>query len=345
MNESVLNVRSSVSQNYRKLLSPWALIALIIALIIMLVPEHAEELLSFAAQALAFTLPYILFAVVLIGMLKATGAEHALAIAFQGKEYCMIVLASLFGGLAPFCSCEVIPFVAGLIAAGAPLSAIMAFWLSSPLIDPPTLFITAAALGWHFAIAKAVFAVGIGLLGGMIIVSFNRAGFLHAPAKANSITSCCSCGPAFGSNKPYWKFWQESERIDVFKSVAQENTLFLVKWLTLAYLLESLMIAYVPAEVIGSVVGGEGIFPIVISAIIGAPAYLNSYIAPPLVAGLIEQGMSNGAGMAFMISGAVSSIPAMIGVYSLVRLPVFISYIGLGFLGAVVSGVLFMMVI
>ncbi len=39
----------------------------------------------------------------------------------------MIVLAALFGGLAPFCSCQVIPFVAGLLALGTPLPAVMAF--------------------------------------------------------------------------------------------------------------------------------------------------------------------------------------------------------------------------
>ena len=41
----------------------------------------------------------------------------------------------LLGALAPFCSCEVIPFISALLAVGAPLSAVMAFWLASPLMD------------------------------------------------------------------------------------------------------------------------------------------------------------------------------------------------------------------
>ena len=45
------------------------------------------------------------------------------------------------------------------------------------------------------------------------------------------------------------------------------NGHFLLKWLSLAYLLESMMIAYIPAESIGHLLGGDGIFPIVLSAL------------------------------------------------------------------------------
>ena len=102
---------------------------------------------------------------------------------------------------------------------------------------------------------------------------------------------------------------------------------------------------YVPAELIARVVGGEGVVPIGIAALVGMPAYLNSYVAPPLLAGLIELGMSNGAAMAFMISGAVSSIPAMAAVWSLVKKQVFFTYIGLGVSGAIISGIAFSAVI
>jgi hypothetical protein len=74
------------------------------------------------------------------------------------------------------------------------------------------------------------------------------------------------------------------------------------------------------------------------------PAYLNSYVAPPLLAGLMSQGMSAGAALAFMIAGAVSSIPAMAAVWSLVKPRVFATYLGLGVSGAILSGVVFQMI-
>ncbi len=42
----------------------------------------------------------------------------------------------------------------------------MAFWLASPLIDPPTFVITVSELGLPFALSRAAFAVALGLLGG-----------------------------------------------------------------------------------------------------------------------------------------------------------------------------------
>lgn len=135
--------------------TPWALIVALLVAVAAFDPGNWVAVVTFAAKALAHTGQYILFAVLLLSYLKATGAEVMVARAFEGRETRMILLAALFGGLAPFCSCEVIPFIAGLLALGAPLSAVMAFWLSSPLIDPPTLLITAGALGWPFAIGKA----------------------------------------------------------------------------------------------------------------------------------------------------------------------------------------------
>ena len=51
-------------------------------------------------------------------------------------------------------------------------------------------------------------------------------------------------------------------------------------------------------------------------ALVSAPAYLNGYAAPALVAGLMQQGMSAGAAMALMVAGSVSSIPAMVAVWA-----------------------------
>ena len=328
----------------QKLKTPWTVTFLVPVAVAIFDPTNVTAIILFAISALLSTLPYIVFAVVLIAGLKAAGAEAMIAKAFQGRENRMIVLAALFGGLAPFCSCEVIPFIAGLLALGAPLGAVMAFWLSSPLIDPPTLLITAAALGWPFAIGKAVAAVMLGLFGGFAVKAMTIGGYFANPLKARQ-ASGCGCGPNPFDGKPVWAFWNEGARRAVFAQEFMHNAAFLIKWLALAYALEALLVTYVPASVIAGIVGGEGVIPIGIAALVGMPAYLNAYVAPPLLAGLIAQGMSNGAAMAFMISGAVSSIPAMAAVWSLVKPRVFVTYLGLGLSGAIVSGVIFSYVV
>lgn len=100
------------------------------------------------------------------------------------------------------------------------------------------------------------------------------------------------------------------------------------------------MIHYVPAEMVASVLGGDGIKPIILGALVGGPAYLNGYAAVPLVDALLQQGMSNGAAMSFMIAGGVSCIPAAIAVWALVRPRVFMAYIMIAMSGAIIAGML-----
>ncbi|WP_298821767.1 permease [uncultured Roseibium sp.] len=334
--------KSFPGRNY--VLSTWMIVIAGPLLVLVFDSGQFVPFVSFAVAAFGGTLPYIAFAVALIAWLKAAGAEAYVGRAFEGRETQAIFLAALFGGLAPFCSCEVIPFIAGLLAVGAPLSAIMAFWLSSPLIDPPTLLITAGALGWSFAIGKAVFAVTLGLFGGFLVSVLLKMGVFASPVKSGSMAGGCGCGASPLTGRPVWRFWGETERRQKFADELKNNALFLIKWLALAYVLEAALVTYVPADLIAGIVGGTGLGSIVISALVGMPAYLNSYVAPPLLAGLMDQGMSAGAAMAFMIAGAVSSIPAMAAVWSLVKPPVFAMYLGLGFVGAVLSGLVFQLV-
>ena len=324
--------------NLPKIDGAWLAVLLLLAGLAAFDPAQLPKSLDFAVGALVNTAPYIVFAVLAVAYLKASGAEAIVAKAFEGRQVRMIVLAAMMGGLSPFCSCEVIPFIAGLLALGTPLAPVMAFWLSSPLMDPPAFLITAGALGWDFAIAKTMIAVSMGLFGGFVMLSMTRSGLFANSLRERSAGGCGGCGSPF-KGKPNWTFWNEEKRRATFRKEAMANGYFLIKWLSLAYVLESMMIAYIPAETIAHVLGGDGIFPIVLAALVGAPAYLNSYAAPPLVAGLMEQGMSAGAGMAFVVAGGVSSIPAMTAVFALVKRQVFAAYIALGFSGAVLAGI------
>jgi uncharacterized membrane protein YraQ (UPF0718 family) len=309
---------------------------LIVGVLAFFDPSAVAPTLAETAQHFGGTLPFILFAVVAIGAMKATGSERLLDGVFEGRETRMIVLGAVAGALSPFCSCQVIPFIAALLAAGAPLGAVMAFWLASPLMDPAMFSITAGGLGWDFAIAKTVAALGLGIFGGLTVKLMARSAVFADPLRAQpKIGGCC------GAKKLTlnWRFWQEAERRRSFAQTAWDNLLFLGKWLLLAYLLQSLMIAYVPADLVARLIGGEGLGPVLIGALVGAPAYLNGYAAVPLIAGLLDQGMSPGAAMSFAIAGGVSCIPAAVAVWALVKPRVFAAYLGLALAGAVIAGI------
>ncbi|MEM7721738.1 MAG: permease [Pseudomonadota bacterium] len=333
---------ADISQNPRPIAEAWARVDKVAVTFILIVTVLAIFDRSAVVPTLAEmmdhflgTLPFILFAVVAIGLLKATGSERLLDGAFQGREMRMIAVGALAGGLSPFCSCEVIPFVAALLAAGAPLSAVMAFWLASPLMDPAMFAITAGGLGFDFAVAKTIAAIALGLAGGLAVMVFAKSPVFADPLRTKPAIGGC-CGVKKLSLN--WRFWEEAPRRKIFGEAALENLLFLGKWLLLAYLLQALLIRYVPAEFIAQVIGGAGIGPIIIGALVGAPAYLNGYAAVPLMAGLLEQGMSPGAAMSFVIAGGVSSIPAAVAVWALVKPRVFVAYLGLAMVGAVIAG-------
>ena len=319
----------------------WLASGMILAALAVLDPSQAGESALFAGAALLHTAPYLILSIAIAAWAGATGADNVIAKAFTGAPLMMIGLAALAGAVSPFCSCGVIPLIAALLAMGVPLSAVMAFWLASPIMDPSMFMLTAGVLDLDFAVAKTLAAIGLGVFGGLVVHVLARGGALADPLREGVGNGGCGGAKVRAPRPVFWRFWTEAERRVKFGREATKTSLFLAKWLTLAFLLESLMLAWIPAETVTSVLGGEGIGPILTATLVGVPAYLNGYAALPLVGGLIDQGMAPGAGMAFLVAGGVTSIPAAMAVWALVRPPVFLLYLALSLTGALASGLLF----
>ena len=313
-------------------------IILVWAGILALSPAQGRESFLFTGQQLLGVAPFLFGSIAIAAYAKASGADNLIAKAFQGHVAVMVALASFMGALSPFCSCGVIPLIAALLAMGVPLSAVMAFWLASPLMDPAKFVLSMGVLGGEFAIAQTVAAIGIGLLGGFGVLALQAQGLIQSPLRDGIGNGGCAGANLRAPGEPVWRFWQEGPRRKAFIDAAVSNAFFLGKWLALAFLLESLMLAYVPAESVAEVLGGGDWFTVVIASLVGIPAYLNGYAAMPLVAGLIDQGMAPGAGMAFLIAGGVTSIPAAVAVFALARLPLFFAYLTFALMGSVLAG-------
>ena len=279
-------------------------------------------------------LPFFILAIGLAAYAKASGADAIIASVFSGSPVRATVLAAFVGALSPFCSCGVIPLIAAMLGAGVPLAPVMAFWIASPIMDPEMFILTAAGIGINFAIAKTLATIVMGLLAGFSVLLVQRYGFLKDPLQANVVSGCASSGANTGIS---WRFWQEPQRIALFRSESYSIGVFLGKWLAFAFFLESLMLAYISPDWIADYVGADNSFAIPLAALIGVPSYLNGYAAIPLISGLLEMGMTPGAAMAFITAGAVSSIPAAIAVFALVKKPVFALYLSLGLIGSMLT--------
>ena len=300
----------------------------------------AWRTLGYVVSELVHLGPWFTLSVLFAAAAKATGGDAIVARAFAGREGRMIPLAAIGGGLTPFCSCGVIPLVAGLFGAGVPLAPVMAFWIASPLMDPTQFFVIAGSLGVGFAIAKTVAAVGMGLLGGYGTMLLTRTGLLST-GDALRITverkSCCKSAKQGAAAKPLWRFWEEGERAQVFLIASATTAWFLIRWLALAFVIESLMTAWLPPEVIARWLG-TGPFAIPLAVLIGVPVYINGLAAVPFVAGLIQLGMNPPAGLAFMLATTATGFAAMTAVWALVRPKVFALYLAFAVLGALLAG-------
>jgi uncharacterized protein len=294
-------------------------------------PAQVWPTLRFSAGAVVVILPWLAISVTCAAYARASGLDRLVARAFTGRPARMIVLAALAGALSPFCSCGVIPVIAGLLAAGVPLAPVMAFWLSSPLMDPNMFALTAATMGLEFALAKLLAAIGVGLMSGLVTrLLAGRLGVGDGLRVARSGRAPSAAGPV------RWNVFATPGTRQAFASSAGGTGWFLLRWMTFAFVLESLMVAWLPAERVIALLGEESM-AIPIAVLVGVPAYINGFAALPLVSGLVGLGMSPAAALAFLVSGGIASVPAAAAVWALARPRVFMLYLGLGVVGSLLA--------
>jgi uncharacterized protein len=210
---------------------------------------------------------------------------------------------------------------------------VMAFWLSSPLMDPNMFALTAATLGLEFAVAKLLAAIGIGVLSGTVthvLVARGRLGqVLRMP-----FTGGDGHPPARGPVQ--WNVLAAPVTRRSFAATAAGTSWFLLRWMAFAFVLESLMVAWLPADRVVALLGEEAM-AIPMAVLVGVPAYLNGFAALPLVSGLVALGMEPAVGLAFLVAGGIASIPAAAAVWALARPRVFALYLGLGVTGSLLA--------
>ncbi|MGF1611943.1 MAG: permease [Kiloniellales bacterium] len=352
--------------------SAWIAVALAAVLLAVLFPEPAFETAGFVTANLLAMAPVILLAAGLTGLVRASGAETVLARVFAGREGVMILSAAALGAITPICGLGVLPVIASLLAAGTPLAPIMAFWLASPITDPAMLAITAGTLGPAFAVAKTLAAFAIGVISGFATQALLARGAFPAPLRSHRLPkglypeqsagdcprpasargqpptgtvpsaaySACDSACA-GPDSLDWRIWRAPARRLLFLAEARGAILVMLKWLSLAFALESLLRASLPPEIIADHVGVGSDWAIPLAVLIGTPLYVDGYAALPLVRGLIELGMAPGAAMAFLVAGGITSLYASVAVLALVRLPLFLWYLVLAIAGSALSGYAF----
>ncbi len=327
-----------VRQVWRNIEIGWLVAATGFIALAVFWPQQLTPSLLFTLKSISGILLYLVIAVALTAYVKASDAENLIARVFKGHQATSIFIAALFGALSPFCSCGVVPVIAALLAMGTPFSAVLAFCLASPVMSPDAFVITAATLGYSMAIAKTVSAVALGLLGGFAAMMADRMGVIGEVARESVGDGGCSASRVREVRPVNWNILSSPQGRKTFATTFATTGLWLLKWLILAYFIESLMLEVVPPSAVSEVLGQNNPFAIPMAALIGIPMYLNGYAALPLVKGLIDLGTSPAVALTFLISGGVTSIPAAMAVLGVMRVRAFIVYLVVSLLGSVLLG-------
>jgi uncharacterized membrane protein YraQ (UPF0718 family) len=97
----------------------------------------------------------------------------------------------------------------------------------------------------------------------------------------------------------------------------------------------------IPSSWVSTLFGSGNIYNVPLAATLGLPFYINSEASIPLVRAMIENGMSQGAALAFMIAGSGTSIGAITGALTIARWRVVGLVVAFLWLGAIISGLVF----
>ena len=335
-------IRHAVRFNSRRMMILTAIIILSISGIIR--PLALWGMGQFVVLSFLSILPLVIPGIVLAAWIIASGADGHIARAFEGRMLRAVVAASAMGAVTPVCGVTVLPLMVGLLAAGVPLAPVMAFWLSSPVTDPGMLATTAATLGMSFAVGKTLAAFGLGILGGTVTAGFARTWWVQDPLRQNRIVGGLSatrgqCGCETLEFRA--DIWADATRRALFMRQMLATTRLILICLIPAFAAEYALNAILEPQALSAYVGAESVWAIPLAVLVGAPAYVDGYAALPLTRALLDHGMSNGAALAFLVSGGVVSIWGAMAIFPVLRLAPFLLYLALAVVGSLAAGYVF----
>jgi uncharacterized membrane protein YraQ (UPF0718 family) len=258
--------------------------------------------------------------------------------------------AVLLATLTPFCSCGTTAVLLGMLATATPWAPLVAFMVASPLTSPSELVFSAGLFGWGFAIVFFVGTIILGFTSGGVAAILDRRGWLNdqarvQPEKSGCSTGSCdvpqrelvSIGPGTASiaesptRRQRWKIDQFATEL---WTTGRKLLLFFLGFTAVGYL----AIEAIPTDWLTTYLGGDSLISVPLAAILGIPAYINTEASLPLISTLMDGGMGPGPAMAFLVTGAGTSIGAISGLFIIARTRVVALVVALLFAGALAMG-------
>jgi len=293
---------------------------------------HFTEALRF----FIFEFPKVLMLLVLIiffvGILRSYFTAERTRKALEGKKtFTGNIMASMLGIVTPFCSCSAIPLFLGFVESGVPLGVTFSFLIAAPMINEVAVILLYGMFGWKVAAIYIGTGLAIAIVAGWIIGKLKLEKWVEEWVYATKL----------GEGDSEDEKISFSTRINMGFDAVKEIVGKVWLYVALGILVGAGAHGYVPEEFMASLMGKSAWYSIPLSVLIGIPLYSNAAGIVPIVSVLIEKGASLGTALAFMMSVIALSLPEMIILRKVLKLPLILTFIAIVGGGIMIVGFLF----
>ena len=243
--------------------------------------------------------PALILGLLLAGVLRVYFPEGLVRAHLSQPTLGSAVRAALIGVPMPLCSCGVVPTAIGLRNQGASKGATTSFLISTPQTGVDSVLVSAAFLGWPFALFKVAAAFATGVAGGWLV---SRLTDEEAPAVADD------------EQGEHWR--TAGNRLTAVWRYALFDILAAIDlWLIAGILLAAAITTVVPPDYFQQVSWSQGLPGMLLVLVIALPMYVCTTSSVPIAASLIAAGMPAGSALVFLMAGPATNIATMGAVY------------------------------
>ncbi len=293
---------------------------------------HLTESLRFFIFEVPKVLMLLTLIIFFVGIVRSFFTPERTRKALEGKSlFAGNIMASGLGIVTPFCSCSAIPLFLGFVEAGIPIGVTFSFLIAAPMINEVAVVLLFGMFGWQTALIYVVTGLFIAILAGWVIGKLKLEKWIEPWVFQTKVGNS-----GLGEEKI-----QFSERIQFGYNAVKEIVGKVWLYVMLGIAVGAAAHGYVPAEFMASLMGKSAWYSIPLSVLIGIPLYSNAAGIVPIVSVLIEKGASLGTALAFMMSVIGLSLPEMIILRKVLKLPLIFTFIGVVGLGIIIIGYLF----
>lgn len=254
----------------------------------------------------------------------------------QGKI--AIPLATLLGIVSPISTFAAIPLVGALLSVGVPAPPLMAFLVSSPLMNPSLFILTAGALGTQMALARLISAALLGISAGIAthVLEHRRILTFSTLVNARIAEAAQRDGTSYPSTcSLYSRLWGATKG---FLNEFRRFMTFIGKYFLLSLFIAAVVQAVLSPEWITRLLGTGSRFSILLAVALGIPLYACGGGSVPIIEVLMRMGMSPGAALAFFLAGPATKFSTIITLNAVLKRQVMVLYLIIMLGGATLLG-------